>query len=365
MKKILVGWLMVLTLAITCFGQTIVCSAEESYSDDYEVEISIAQKCISPIGVNGKILILDSESGDPYIAGSDTQVVPTVTKVEAVVGDKTFTATVDDDNFFDISFGDGFDYNTSVEIRATISDGQVVTKTVTIKNIKIALSVSDVYYTDSYMSGTTVPGSAVSVFIGDSEKEYKGTADSDGNFSVKIPKQKIGTEIFVGVVSPNQFNNSKTVYVIQPKTTISVNNMYDGGTKVKGYVTNVNKGDYILIKSSGISKKIKIKKAQKKYTFNISVSKYKTNQKIVATLYTKKNQKRVAVTAKVYLANKIKTNMTKAQVLRTDYGSPDEKYTSSIGNSSYEDWYYYNTHGYKIVLVSIYNGKVYQVTTYK
>jgi hypothetical protein len=109
--------------------------------------------------------------------------------------------------------------NTSVEIRATISDGQVVTKTVTIKNIKIALSV--------------IPKKNIKVSL-------------------------ILTEIFVGVVSPNQFNNSKTVYVKQPKTTISVNNMYDGGTKVKGYVTNVNKGDYILIKSSGISKKIKV-----------------------------------------------------------------------------------------------------------
>jgi hypothetical protein len=370
MQKNVKSWLMVLILTFSVLASTFICSAEEYDEDDnenaYEIEIEISQKGVSPVGVNGKISILDSISGEPYETASPNQVMPKVTGVEAIVENKTFAGVIGDNNFFTVSFGDDtFSYDTSVQIKATISDGQVVTKTVTIKNIKIALSVSPVYYTENYVRGTTIPKATVSVFIGNSNKEYKKKANSDGSFAIKIPKQKIGTEIFVGVVSPELFNNSKTIYVTQPKTTISVNYMFHGGTKVKGYVTNVSKGDYLLIKSNGVSKKIKIQKNQKKYTFNTSVSKYKTNQKIVASLYTKKGQKRVSVTSKVFLANKIKINMTKSQVLSTDYGKPDDVYTSSIGNSSYEDWYYYNTHGYEIVIVSIYNGKVCQITTHK
>ncbi|NGY80137.1 hypothetical protein F6Y02_37810 (plasmid) [Bacillus megaterium] len=90
---------------------------------------------------------------------------------------------------------------------------------------------------DTVITGTTVNGASISIKVG-TNVIAKGTAGSDGNFKINIPKQKANT-ILTTEVKPSNGNNSLSKQITvkltpkvpnQPK----VNEVSDNSTVISG-----------------------------------------------------------------------------------------------------------------------------------
>lgn len=191
-----------------------------------EMRIDVVPRNVTPIKLQGTmqfITLYDEDEEDYEYYNSNKLVV-----VKATVDGKEYIGEVaENGKDFSIAY-DAVDYGTKVAVEATDAHGCILKKTYTIKNQEFKLKINTIYYSDTAVTGETTPNAKITVFIGNSDKEYTAKADKNGNFKVKIPKQKIGTEIFVGAVSPDEFNTAKTITVKQETTTLTIKNMYNG-----------------------------------------------------------------------------------------------------------------------------------------
>ncbi|MED3687118.1 Ig-like domain-containing protein, partial [Bacillus thuringiensis] len=86
---------------------------------------------------------------------------------------------------------------TKLSVTASNNAGTSAGTEVTVKEtVPSAPKVNEVKETDEKVTGTTKPGSTVTVKVGTQELG-KGTADETGKFSVVIPKQAVGTKLSV------------------------------------------------------------------------------------------------------------------------------------------------------------------------
>lgn len=325
-----------------------------------EMRIDVVQRNVTPIKLQGtmQFITLYDEEEEDYEYYNQNKLV----SVKATVDGTEYVGEVaDNGKDFSIAY-DAVNYGTKVALEATDVHGCILKKTYTIKNQEFKLKVNTVYYSDTAITGETTPNAKMTVFIGDSDKSYTAKADNNGNFKVKIPKQKIGTEIFVGAVSPDEFNTAQTITVKQQATTLTIKNMYNGGSKVSGSVTKLKKGDYIKIKAGKKEYTVKIKKDAKKYTINQTVPTLHTGDKVIVTVYNAQKQKRTSLSTKVFLSHNIKIGMTPSQVKSTDWGAPVDVYTYKDSYCTGESWYYYDMFGHRVTLVFFYNGKVESIT---
>lgn len=325
-----------------------------------EMRIDVVQRNVTPIKLQGtmQFITLYDEEEEDYEYYNQNKLV----SVKATVDGTEYVGEVaENGKDFSIAY-DAVNYGTKVIVEATDVHGCILKKTYTIKNQEFKLKINTVYYSDTAVTGETTPNAKISVFVGDIDNEYSAKADKNGNFKVKIPKQKIGTEIIVGAVSPDEFNTVKTIKIKQEATTLTIKNMYNGGSKVSGNVTKLKKGDYIKIKAGKKEYTVKIKKDAKKYTINQTVPTLHTGDKVTVTVYNAQKQKRTSLSTKVYLSHNIKIGMTPSQVKSTDWGVPVDVYTYKDSYCTGESWYYYDMFGHRVTLVFFYNGKVESIT---
>lgn len=92
------------------------------------------------------------------------------------------------------------DYLGTYQIKASIP--KIVPKAPTVKAVKKGAT---------RVTGTTYKKSQVIVKIG--KKEYKGKSNTKGAFSIKVPKQKAKTNIYVKVITDNGMSANKKVQV--------------------------------------------------------------------------------------------------------------------------------------------------------
>ncbi|WP_145474165.1 Ig-like domain-containing protein [Staphylococcus pettenkoferi] len=113
-------------------------------------------------------------------------------------GNKTGTATADDDGNYTVKIPDNVDLQGGEELEVTATDkagntSDATTTTVADKTAPDAPTANDVNSEDKQLTGKAEPGSEVTVDI-PGHDPIKGTADQDGNYSIDLPKDLEGGE---------------------------------------------------------------------------------------------------------------------------------------------------------------------------
>ena len=153
---------------------------------------------------------------------------------------------------------------------------------------------------DTYVTGKSQAGMAISIKNSAKKVIGKGNTDSKGNYKVKISKQKAGTKLSVTATDvAKRESKAKTVTVLD-KTAPSaptVNKVTDKSTKVTG---KAEAGSTVTIKSQ--NKKVGSAKADKngKYTVKISKKKAGVNLYVSAKDKAGNTGKATKVTVKKY-----------------------------------------------------------------
>ena len=153
---------------------------------------------------------------------------------------------------------------------------------------------------DTYVTGKSQAGMAISIKNSAKKVIGKGNTDSKGNYKVKISKQKAGTKLSVTATDvAKRESKAKTVTVLD-KTAPSaptVNKVTDRSTKVTG---KAEAGSTVTIKSQ--NKKVGSAKADKngKYTVKISKKKAGVNLYVSAKDKAGNTGKATKVTVKKY-----------------------------------------------------------------
>ncbi|MCL9634240.1 Ig-like domain-containing protein [Bacillus zanthoxyli] len=156
------------------------------------------------------------------------------------------------------------------------------------------LNVNGITDEDTVITGTTVNGASISIKVG-TNVIAKGTAGSDGNFKINIPKQKANT-ILTAEVKPSNGNNSLSKQITvkltpkvpnQPK----VNEVSDNSTVISG---TAEQNTVIDVKTS--TTKIASGKTDSKGIFNVSVPKQKAGTQLLITARNSVGESPIATT---------------------------------------------------------------------
>ncbi|BCN30731.1 Ig-like domain-containing protein [Anaeromicropila herbilytica] len=287
-------------------------------------------------------------------------------KVTATINGTSYDGTI-------ISAGTRYNYNYSVsypiqkndtDVIITVTDGLggKITQTYNlIANQPIQLSVDSLNYTSTTVTGTTEANAKVTATI--EGKTYEATADSSGNYKIKIPAQKSDTTIVVKSINEKGYYSTKNVTVSNPNCLLSSSqDLLKSTTKVTGTVTGALKGDYITVKVGNKTYKTTLKEA-KKQKYSVSVKNLKFGQYITVSLYNKHGQQREWYKSEVYYATKVKLGMTQNQVLHTAYyGKPDSVIKSIVAGKKCEQWGYH--FGSKLVYLWFQNGVLTSIDQY-
>jgi hypothetical protein len=141
-------------------------------------------------------------------------------------------------------------------------------------------NVNVVSDSDTMVNGTAEPLGLIEVLVG-SDKIGEGRADNSGQFSVKIPKQKAGTQIIVTVSDDGRNVSDPTSITVVDKTAPSVpilTTLTDRDTFVKG-TTEPNAGIIVKVGSTVIGTGT----ADKTGLFQIKIQKLKAGTKITVS----------------------------------------------------------------------------------
>ncbi|WP_061575601.1 Ig-like domain-containing protein, partial [Heyndrickxia coagulans] len=139
-------------------------------------------------------------------------------------------------------------------------------------------SVQTVGDNDTVVTGTADPNVAVKVAVNGKEIGSDST-DSNGNFSVSIPKQKAGTELHVYTEDGKGNQSEETVVTVQDKTAPAapkVGEVSDTSTVVTGAT---EAGAKVTVKSG--SKILGTAKADHNGVFKVTIAKQKAGTKLV------------------------------------------------------------------------------------
>lgn len=224
----------------------------------------------------------------------------------------------------------------------------VVSSAYTNSYVKAKTSIGKAKYGSTALTGKTISGAKITVSYGG--KKYTATANSSGQYSIKVPVKKIGTAISF-TVSWGGGKYSVSRKIIKPGTSISTSKVYRSSKTIKVTAKNVHKGDKIVVKVGKKSYTKKIKKNAKKITYTQKIKKTKEGTTIKITAQNKFKQNVASKSVKVYYASKIKKGMTKKQCkLVPGWEHPSDKYVSG----SWETWYYDDN-----TYLEFYKGKLY------
>ncbi|MHC0039708.1 hypothetical protein [Pseudoneobacillus sp. C159] len=201
-------------------------------------------------------------------------------------------------------------------------------------------------------------GMTINVYIGKNKYSTKTIKTKDEelvSFSIKIPKQKANTTYYVEFIDKSG-NKSKFPYRIATiDNGVYVNYTYAYSTNVTGRVNSYQSGDYVQVLAG--TKKYTAT-VNKNGTFSVKIPKQKAGASIVVRNYDSINNLLGSSKEKIYLGDKVKIGMTKAQVLLTTWGKPLRVNTTVTSNITHEQWVYYGnkylyfTNG-KLTLISI------------
>ena len=153
---------------------------------------------------------------------------------------------------------------------------------------------------DTYVTGKSQAGMAISIKNSAKKVIGKGNTDSKGNYKVKISKQKAGTKLSVTATDVAKRESKATKVTVLDKTPPSaptVNKVTDKSTKVTG---KAEAGSTVTIKSQ--NKKVGSAKVDKngKYTVKISKKKAGVNLYVSAKDKAGNTGKATKVTVKKY-----------------------------------------------------------------
>lgn len=195
-----------------------------------------------------------------------------------------------------------------------------------------------VKYGSTSLTGKTTPGAKVLARIG--KKYYKGTAASNGKYTIKIPIVKIGTKIYLKYTSAGT-SLSKTIAVKKCSSKIETTYWtYKNSTKVRGRAKNVHKGDYIKVTVNGKTYKKKITKNANTLGFSINIKKPgKYGIRLTTSLYNKYNQYLASEKEYVYKGNTVYVGDTKSTVRwLTGWNDPVKKNYYTYEEQWCYDW---------------------------
>lgn len=297
-------------------------------------------------------VVLEEQKDETYIKGYlEDYGFEDITKAYLIIDGKTYNGKI-------LGGGDEFYINypakrgASCVIYVETTDGFVFEVPMIVPNINPEIDVDKITADSTKVTGYTVDYSSVTIKVG--KKEYTVKADDEGEFSVKISKQKPNTKIKISVVTPNNHTQTKTVKVNKVKGTITCSNTIIRTTKtLKIKVTKASKGDKIKIKIGSKTYTKKIKNNKKTQTIKINVKNISAGQKVNLYLYDKYGNKKASGSDKVYYDTRIWVGMTEKQVLQTTWGKPD--YKNDWGTGSIQ-WVY--ERGSTTLYVYVRNGKV-------
>ncbi|MGE8203799.1 Ig-like domain-containing protein [Heyndrickxia sp. NPDC080065] len=168
-----------------------------------------------------------------------------------------------------------------ITVKAIGPSGKSDSKTVTVEDITPpSITVKPVTDKSTEVTGTTEAEAKVELYLDDTLAQTK-TADSNGNFSFTISKQKAGVKI--KVIATDQAGNSevKTI-IVEDKTppSLTINQVSDKSTKITGKTeAEANVKLYI----NEILQQIKIADSKGNYSFNIIKQKPGVKIKIIAS----------------------------------------------------------------------------------
>lgn len=170
---------------------------------------------------------------------------------------------------------------TKITVKAIGSSGKSDSKTVTVEDkTPPALSINAVSDKSTVVTGTTEAGAKVELYLNNHLIQSK-TADSQGNYSFTISKQKAGET--VKVIAHDAAGNSETkTVIVEDKTppSLAINQVTDKSTKVTGK-TEANATTKLYV--NGKLQQTKAANANGSYTFTIKKQKAGTKIKIIVS----------------------------------------------------------------------------------
>ena len=214
--------------------------------------------------------------------------------------------------------------------------GVRVTKTFMNSYVKKKVTMANIKYGSTKITGSAPVGVTVNIKIG--KRKYKVKANSKGKYTVKkLPVLKIGTKVYYS--SSYRGGSAKvTKKIVKPGVGIKYSRIYRKTKKVKITLTNVHKGDKVQLKIGKKKYSKKIKKDAKTFKYTVKIKKKKkAGTKITITVKNKFKQTMKTQKGKVYYASTIKKGMTKSQCkLVPGWEHPDEVDV----NGKYTTWWY-------------------------
>ncbi|GIN88831.1 hypothetical protein J6TS2_52170 [Heyndrickxia sporothermodurans] len=198
--------------------------------------------------------------------------------VELYIDEKLIQATKADSNgkySFAIT---PFKAGAKVTVKAIGSSGKSDSKTVTVEDkTPPALTINPVSDKSTVVTGTTEAGAKVALYLNNKLIQSK-TANSQGNYSFTIKKQKAG--VTVKVIALDSAGNSETkTVIVEDKTppSLTINQVSDKSTKVTGK-TEANATAKLYV--NGKIQQTKTASANGSYSFTIKKQKAGTKIKI-------------------------------------------------------------------------------------
>lgn len=152
-------------------------------------------------------------------------------------------------------------------------------------------------YGDKKVNGWTFRKAKVDIMI--NGKHYKGKADNDGYFSIKVPRyNRLGKKIRI---KTSKYNVTKryTKKVVSNKPKIKIKKVTTRSSKIKVIVKKAHKGDLVKIKIGKQSFKKKIKSNSRSIKITKKIKKQKHGAKITVRLLNKYKQKLASKNTKV------------------------------------------------------------------
>ncbi len=239
-----------------------------------------------------------------------------------------------------------------IQVIVRDSDGYEYVENIVLKNIKPSLSIKRIDTSTTKVQGRTVANSNITVKVGN--KTYRGKANNNGEFSIKIKSKKAGTKVSVSVVSPEGYTNQTTKKIEKTFGYTELSKyVYRTSTTAKIIVYGGNKGDKLKIKIGSKTYTKKIKKNKKKQIVSVKIRKASAGTNIKMLLYDKFGKKKSSDTSMVYLGDRIYVGMSVHDVVLTTWGLPDRK--NDWGTGSLQ-WVF--SSGSSTLYAYISNGKV-------
>lgn len=130
-----------------------------------------------------------------------------------------------------------------LEVTSQTTKGPATATTVVMKNPEVQpgkVTIDKVYTTDTKVTGTATPNTSITVSDLDTGKKLgTGTANANGDYSVSVAKQAVGTVL--EVVSENSVGSSSaTTVVLKGEVSpgrVTINDVYDDDDYVRGIAT--------------------------------------------------------------------------------------------------------------------------------